>query len=484
MEEATMKSRILTCITAMTLFAALALPLQMAAQKHHRYKLIEFGTSANNAERGTNGAPNLNAGGTIAGAFATSDPTTPTSNPLACNGSSFVIHSFEWHDGIFTRLRSLPPSDTDCGIPFGLNASAEVVGVSENGELDPLTGFNQSRAVLWKRGKIIDLGSFGGNQNAALAINDGGQIAGNSLDTAPDPYSLVDFLLGSSNGTQTRGFLWQHGEMQDIGTLGGNDTNAGLINETGQIAGFSYTNTTANSTGIPTVDPFLWDKEKGMQDLGTLGGVFGVPTWLNNRGQVIGQSDLAGDLDSHPFLWTQGRLFDLDTITTGAQPIFADAIDDAGEIIGAAAFPNAPYDAYLWRDGVATDLGHVNGDCFSEAFGVNSRGQIVGNSLVCDGSFSNAFLWENGELVDLNTLVPLNSPHLIFAIGINERGEISAGDANGVVLLVPISRDDGAANPASVNDSATTTQRTPTPSDVAAMRARWWHSHRIPRGWK
>src|ERR1700730_11140263 len=164
----------------MTLFAALALPLQMAAQNHHRYKLIECGTSANNAERGTNGAPNLNAGGTIAGAFATSDPTTPTSHPLACNGSSFVIHSFEWHDGIFTRLRSLPPSDTDCGIPFGLNASAEVVGVSENGELDPLTGFNQSRAVLWKRGKIIDLGSFGGNQNAALAINDGGPIAGNS----------------------------------------------------------------------------------------------------------------------------------------------------------------------------------------------------------------------------------------------------------------------------------------------------------------
>jgi probable HAF family extracellular repeat protein len=479
-----MKSRRLTCIIAMTSFGALA-SVGLTAQEHHRYKLIDFGTSGNNAERGTNGAPNLNAAGAIAGAFATSNPTAPTSNPLVCNGSSFVIHSFEWHDGVFTRLRSRPPSDTDCSIPFWLNASGEIVGASENGELDPLTGFNQSRAVLWKRGKIIDLGSFGGNQNAALAINDGGQIAGNSLNTVPDPYSLVDLLLGTSNGTQTRGFLWQQGEMQDIGTLGGNDTNAGLINETGQIAGFSYTNTTANSTfGIPTVHPFLWDKEKGMQDLGTLGGVFGVPTWLNNRGQVIGQSDLAGDLDSHPFLWTQGRLFDLDTITSGGQPIFADAIDDAGEIIGAAAFPNEPFDAYIWRDGVATDLGHVSGDCGSEAFGINSRDQIVGSSLLCDGSSSNAFLWENGELVDLNTLVPLNSPHLIFAIGINERGEISAGDANGVVLLVPISRDDGAANPAVVNGSrATMIQRKPTPNEVAAMRARFWHLYRGFRGW-
>lgn len=471
-----MKARTSIVATATILFT-LAIPVQLAAQRHH-YKLIDLGTGSLNAERGTNGAPSLNAGGTIVGATVTSMPTTPTSNPLIC-APPLVLHTFQWRNTTFTDLGSLPPTDTDCSIPFQVNASGEVVGVSENGELDPLTGFNQSRAVLWKNEKIIDLGSFGGNQNAALAINNRGQIVGNSLNTVPDPYSIVDFLLGTSNGTQTRGFLWQHGEMQDIGTLGGNDTNAGLINEPGQIAGFSYSNTTPNSTtGIPTVDPFLWNNEKGMQDLGTLGGVFGVPTGLNNRGQVIGQSDLLGDLDSHPFLWTQGRLFDLEAITIGGQPIFADAIDDAGVIIGAAAFPDAPYDAYIWRDGLAVDLGHVSGDCGSEANGINSRGQIVGNSLLCNGSLSNAFFWERGRLVDLNTLVPSNSPHLVLAVGINDRGEISAGADNGhVYLLVPTSQDDVAASRVRADASgAITVERKPTSSEVAAMRAR--HSSR------
>ena len=38
-----MKSRTLTCITAMTLFAALATPVRLSAQ-HTRYKLIEIAT--------------------------------------------------------------------------------------------------------------------------------------------------------------------------------------------------------------------------------------------------------------------------------------------------------------------------------------------------------------------------------------------------------------------------------------------------------
>jgi uncharacterized membrane protein len=51
------------------------------------------------------------------------------------------------------------------------------VGFSENGKVDPLTGFNQSRAVHWKDGEIEDLGSFGGNQNEAISINNRGQIS-------------------------------------------------------------------------------------------------------------------------------------------------------------------------------------------------------------------------------------------------------------------------------------------------------------------
>ena len=167
-----------------------------------------------------------------------------------------------------------------------------------------------------------------------------------------------------------------------------------------------------------------------MIDLGTLGGTLGFPSALNNRGQVIGTSNLAGDTIADPFLWDRGKLIDLFTDTIGGNPTLAFAINDRGEIVGAAAFPNAPFDAFLWRKGVATDLGHLD-DCGSLAFGINSRGQVVGGTFSCGaGTHARAFLWENGSMVDLNTLIPYDSDfRVVEAEAINDRGEIAG---NGV----------------------------------------------------
>jgi probable HAF family extracellular repeat protein len=331
------------------------------------------------------------------------------------------------------------------------------------------------------------------------------------MNAIPDPFSLIYLpLFGSSNGTQARAFLWQDGTMQDLGTLGGQDANAFGLNERGQVIGISYTNSTPNpATKVPTLDPFLWTKDKGMIDLGTLGGTSGGPNALNNRGQVIGASNLAGDQISDPFLWNDGKLIDLFTNTIGGNPVTANAINDVGEIVGGGAFSNRVFDAYLWRNGAASDLGTLNGDCFSEAIAINSRGQVVGNSVSCDGSRQRSFLWEKGLMVDLNTLIPPNSAlELVETLAINDGGEVTGngvppgcGDVNAcghAFVLIPCNGDqadtegcnDGGEvtgavsqnSAASVNQSATTvTQGSPTAREIAArIHARIGRRFHVP----
>jgi hypothetical protein len=66
--------------------------------------------------------------------------------------------------------------------------------------------------------RFKDLGTFGGNHSGVAQINNRGQIVGVALNAIPDPFSLIYVPnFGSSNGTQARAFLWQDGELQDLG---------------------------------------------------------------------------------------------------------------------------------------------------------------------------------------------------------------------------------------------------------------------------
>ena len=432
-----MKSKKLTCIILVGLVLFVR-PIRIGAQEqspshreHNRYKLVDLGTFGGITSYinpvGT-GGPYMNRQGAVVGSSMTSVPIPPAQNGFPCpSPPNEVFHALEWSDGVVTDLESLG-DPSNCGNALAINDHGVSVGTSENGQIDPDTGLLQIRAVQWKDSHIKNLGTFGGNHSFATAINNRGQIVGFALNKIADPYSLFDFgILRFTSGTQTRAFLWQGGWMQDLGTLGGPDAWATFINERGQVAGYSYTNSTANqTTGVPTADPFLWTKSAGLIDLGTLGGTFGVPMGLNNRGQVIGQSNLAGDQSFDPFLWDGKELIDMFTAGIGGNFLFANSINDVSEVIGAAAFQNRPFDAAIWRNGLVTDLGTLPGDCFSQAFVMNSHGQIAGNSATCDGNTIRAALWEDGKVFDLNTLIPSNSDLLLVeSNAINDRGEIA-----------------------------------------------------------
>ena len=300
-----MKSRTLTSITAITLLAALATPVQLAAQ-HSRYKLIDTGTLGGpTSSLGFEGERDINNRGTVVsvGETVLPDPYAPNCFLADC----FLGHTVDWRNGRLTDLGALPGVNNSG--PIWISDSGLIAGISQNGVIDPLTGNPEFRAVLFEAGSVIDLGTLGGNESGAFGVNDRGQAAGCAANTVTDSFG---FCFGVPE--QRRAFLWQDGAMRDLGTLGGPDALAEFVNDRGQVAGWSLLDSTPNpATGIPTQHPFLWQNGV-MKDLGTIGGtaVFEINN-LNRRGQVVGGMNVAGDQSFHPFLWDGQSLRDLGT---------------------------------------------------------------------------------------------------------------------------------------------------------------------------
>jgi probable HAF family extracellular repeat protein len=181
-----------------------------------------------------------------------------------------------------------------------------------------------------------------------------------------------------SGGQAEHAFLYSNGAMQDLGTLGGTNSYGYGINASGQVTGGATT--AAGTLHVFVTDPTTF----AMTDLGTLTGYTNsVATGINAGGQVTGYA-YSGS--------TQYRAFVSDATTN-----------------------------------TMTDLGTLGG-ARAQGLGINTSGQVVGTSLISNGTW-HGFVYSNGQILDLNSLLSASDAAtyvITSAAGINDNGQIVA----------------------------------------------------------
>jgi probable HAF family extracellular repeat protein len=274
---------------------------------------------------------------------------------------------------------------------------------------------------------VTDLGTLGGQFSFATDINNRGQVIGSS--------AVVD-------GASQHAYLWQAGELIDLGAIGldnqpvpdGNFyySSPNDINDAGQIVG-EYNLVPPEGDGKHGA--FIW-QHGVVTELGSLGGSYTAPLAINEQGQVIGFSTIESET-AHAFLWQAGVMTDLGTLGSEDISSFARAINNHGQIVGVSYKPNGDSHGFLWQNGVMTDLGTLGSDYIgSSAVAINEQGQIIGNSITPDindrgSGEQHGFLWQHGVMTDLGWLGGYDSS----VADINERGQIVASNSDGQALL-------------------------------------------------
>ena len=131
-------------------------------------------------------------------------------------------------------------------------------------------------------------------------------------------------------------------------------------------------------------------------DLGTLGGTAGVAEGISDRGWVVGSANLPGDQNGHAFLWRDGIMTDLGTLGGQNSQEQWPVKDNRGLIVGSAETSTR--------------------DPFNEDFcGFDANSSVPPTGLICLG-----FLWQDGVMTALPTLSGNNAQ----AVGVNNVGQV------------------------------------------------------------
>lgn len=297
--------------------------------------------------------------------------------------------------------------DLGLGVAYAVNSTRTVVGSAP-------VGVN-SQGFKWSNGGIQILGTLpGGTMSIAYDVNNFGVIAGSSDGGS---FSVLHAFRFS-------------GPMTDVGTLYGT-TYGNAINDSGVIVGESQT----GLLGYPS-HAFAWSGGV-MSDLGTLGGVNSAAAGINSRGDIVGWSDVTPS-GTHAFIYTSGVMHDIGSLGGSS---YAEDVNDSGVVVGWANIGNY-YHAFRYAGGTMNDIGTLGGT-YSLANAVNSGGDIVGNADTAGGA-THAFLYHNGVMSDLFPyLSTIGLTGFSEALDINDNGDIvgegvdATGHQHAFLLTIP-----------------------------------------------
>jgi probable HAF family extracellular repeat protein len=300
-----------------------------------------------------------------------------------------------------------------------INAHGDVAGMTSS-PTDPL----RTIPFVYHNGTMTAISN---NEGWATSINDAGEVTG-------------FFFVPST--TTVHAFRYLNGVFTDVGALPGfgNEGSIGwAINNSGTIAG-----TSNGAAWIVDSTGDMWRLRR--QSAFTAYGI-------NDAGDVVGMLAPVAPTPNanHGFLFDGHSMFELPTLD--GEPIsvtIPSAINSSRQIVGYAwRNGNSEERAFLYENGVMKDLGTLSdpayyGTHWSAASAINSFGHVVG---VSDAS---VFLYRDGAMIDLNHAIDKDPgglwPLISAASGINDAGQIAGtcylDGAGGVTiracLLTPV----------------------------------------------